>query len=331
MGDPVGCVLADLRVQAARDPKGARLAVESLADSDPRLLDALLNEIAAPNEGRLRQLVASVAWRREDRTAYLPHLRRWIEDEPDEFSREAIIAVLEEAGSQHRRGTHVDDSSDIIAAYRYVAGRLCHRVRNTLPGVFLHLRKVEDLVAQGADGGQVQRSIDALRESFRGISRIVEFDTDDEYFEWRDVDLVSWVKNAEREYNTKNETVNVVIESTVAPCVRANDYLLETVFWNLWRNSSEASIGQCRVFVRIAAVDEEKAIEITVSDSGLGLPEKVAVSAFELSVSTNGTARGRGLMEVADAIRRLGGRPSVVRIADGSHAVRLNLPCIHCR
>jgi hypothetical protein len=68
------------------------------------------------------------------------------------------------------------------------------------------------------------------------VSHLVEFDTSDRYFEWRQIQLIQWLEKAGREYNARNEPITLQIDQADDPqpvIIRANDYMLETVFWNL--------------------------------------------------------------------------------------------------
>lgn len=321
--------LADLRVLAAGDPKAARQMVESLLEGDAQELEHLLTCLAAPDEGRLRQLVANTVRQRPDREKVLSHLLRWLEYESDEFSRAAIQAAVADIPATQRRHDRPPYQPSLVETYRYVAGRLCHKVRNALPGPMTHLRRIEDLARQAPDpvGPEILAAAGQLRDALRSISRLVEFDTGDRFFEWRLVHLTEWLEAAGREYNSRNEPIVLKIECNPGQpkaIIRANDFLLETIFWNLWNNARQAVEGACQVMMAIS-VDSGRVV-ILASDNGKGLPEELAGLAFEDQVSTHGDGRGRGLLEVAEAIQRLSGEAKVVDLGGRGHRVQLSFP-----
>lgn len=321
--------LDKLRRLAAGDPKAARQLVASLLDGDAQELEDLLTHLAAPDEGRLRQLVANTARQRADREKVVPHLLRWLYNESDEFARSAIEAALEGIDVSQQRHDRSLDPPDLVQTYRYVAGRLCHKVRNALPAPMKYLRRIEDLARQRSESSDsaIVNAVQQLRESLRMMSRLVEFDIEDKYFEWRPVHLVQWLDMAGRKYNTRNEPITVELghlSGEQEVIIRANDYLLETIFWNLWKNSREAVDGPCRVKVTISI--ESGRVLLLVTDNGEGLPEKLVGFAFEDRVSTYGNGRGRGLLEVADAVQRLFGRVRVVNLGNGGHRIQISLP-----
>ena len=321
--------LDKIRMLAAGDPKAARELVESLLDGDPQELERFLLRLAAPDEGRLRQLVANTARKRPDREKVVPHLLRWMEHESDEFAQRAIQAALAGIDLHQRRQDPSPDPLGLVQTYRYVADRLCHKVRNALPGPVRHLRQIEELARQTADpiSSEILATAAHLGHSLRMISHAVEFDTGDRYFEWRPVNLVQWLPAAGREYNTRNEAITLAVETKGGhqeAIIWANNYLLDTIFWNLWKNAQQAVYGPCRVGVAIGV--ESGHIALLVTDNGDGLPEDLARLAFEDWISTHGNGRGRGLLEVADAVRRLSGQVEVVDLGSHGYRVRMTFP-----
>jgi len=84
-----------LRHLAVQDPREARRAFLELLDSGGPALDNFLGRIAAPGNGRLRQLAANALRGDRDKERLAPHLIVWQEIETDEFARRAIAGVLD--------------------------------------------------------------------------------------------------------------------------------------------------------------------------------------------------------------------------------------------
>src|SRR5262245_11232985 len=126
-------VLEQLRREAVTDPKQARASVQAILNGPEAELVSLLQEVSGPGDGRVRQVVAMV-FRLDSGAGVLePWLRRWLESEPDEFTKNAVEAALASRtmATLPRSAPRVA-GSQVIEAYRYVADRLCHRVRNAL-------------------------------------------------------------------------------------------------------------------------------------------------------------------------------------------------------
>ena len=95
------------------------------------------------------------------------------------------------------------------------------------------------------------------------------------------------------------------------------------VFWNLWKNAQQAVGNPCEITVRVTLRASEA--ELLFLDNGGGFSQDHAGVAFVEQFSSKGTDRGRGLLEVQDAIRRLGGTVELAVIG-GAYRIRMLLP-----
>ena len=123
----------ELRQLAAQNPRAARRRFEELLDAPGDAIDGLLLRMAAPGEGRLRQLVANIARTRSDRERFKQHFSRWVENETDEFAKRAVLAAIEIPDSGPL-SSHLDSNlsrmnlSKCIATYPSVCVMSC-RIR----------------------------------------------------------------------------------------------------------------------------------------------------------------------------------------------------------
>ena len=330
MANPEQTFLA-LRTLAAENPKQARTEFSALLDSNSRILEDVLGLVGAPGEGRVRQLIANAVKQRPDKTRLVPYLRRWLATETDEFAKAAIAGALtgvDESAFEPRSAP--SEPPQLVDTYRYVAERLCHRIRNSLTGPAQHLRALEALLNGGSDPKTIEAkaTITRLKDSFRNVSRIVEFNVDDTYFEWRSVDLIAWLRSmTTTSYIPKNSPLTLrfdgVPEGHVVK-IWANDLMLETIFWNLWKNAQQAVGNPCEICVRISLKASEA--ELLFLDNGTGFSQNHAGVAFVEQFSSKGIDRGRGLLEVHDAVRRLGGAVELVAIEFNVYRIRMLLP-----
>jgi sensor histidine kinase regulating citrate/malate metabolism len=106
--------------------------------------------------------------------------------------------------------------------------------------------------------------------------------------------------------------------------VVANDYFLRLIFWNLWLNSHQAVGSTCKITVEFA-VEGEK-LRLVFLDSGAGFRQDAVGVAFQDRFSKHGEHRGRGLLEVQDAVEQLHGSAELVRHASGTYRVALLFP-----
>jgi len=321
----------ELRFLAVSDPRQARLAFCELLDNGGSIVGRLLERISSPGEGRLRQLVANAVRTRPDRTRIEPFLWRWLNVEADEFTKRAILAALE--GMDRSALSDVAAKPlppNIVETYRYAAERLCHRVRNALitpDGVLGRLDLRVATLPLSPERDEVRVLLTQLRDGFRRVSRVVEFDVSDEYFAWRSLDLVAWLKAMHSRYVKDSEAMNLSIGGALLrdrPTIEGNDYLLDTVFWNLWKNAAQAVTGQCEVSLDGSCTSSR--VHLMVLDNGPGLTAAQAVNVFHGRYSTKSLGHGQGLLEVHDAVTRLHGTVKLVEVRSGEHRVAIDLP-----
>ncbi|MEO6326251.1 MAG: ATP-binding protein, partial [Thermoanaerobaculia bacterium] len=104
----------------------------------------------------------------------------------------------------------------------------------------------------------------------------------------------------------------------------ATNFLLETIFRNLWDNSRQAVDGRCVITVSIHA--DRDVVTVRVIDNGPGLTAEDAERAFRLQYSSTHRP-GRGHMEVNEAVLRLGGTATVQDVSGAGYRVVMSFPC----
>ena len=322
---------ADLRQLAAENPREARAVFCRLLDEGTPLLDEVLERVAAPGEGRLRQLIANAVRTRPDKNRVVPHLLTWRRAETDEFARRAIEAALEgEDGSAYEPEDQRSlASAALIEAYRYAAGRIRHQLRNDLMRPGAYLLKLQHAVSRVVDASlrtELAALATALDGSLRAVERNTGIETDNQYFRMRPILVLDWVASMNAAYGQKYESVALTIENNAggAPRVVASDFLLHSIFWNLWVNAQQAIDGECEIRLLVSRAGE--AVVLTVLDNGPGFAELAQGVAFQDRYSSNGPLRGRGLLEVQEAVEQLQGTARLVQHRDGSHRVQVTLP-----
>lgn len=315
---------------AAADPRAARQLFVSLVDSGSPDLNPLLRSLSAPGEGRLRQLVANAVRTRKDRDKIATFLLLWHEQETDEFARAAIAAAVRDVDrGQLRHAQQPTQLPGLVDTYRYVSERLCHRVRNALPATATPLRRIESLAQTAPEPvrGELLEMASRLRDSLRMVSRVVEFADGDEYFRWKSVEIGAWLGDAIKRFVAAGESISLTLTGSTPReqfHIQASDFLLETIFWNLWKNAQQAVRGTCLMTAELRR--ERNRLVVTLSDNGPGFSEEIASIAFEERFSTKGEGRGRGLLEVVDAVQRLSGTVSLAKTLDRQPFVVISLP-----
>jgi len=317
----------------ASDAKAARAQVSSLlAEGQTPELAAILDRATRPGEGRVRQVIATAA--RLDTAAgrIKEALLTWLDTEADEFTKGAIRSALDSTKPAPARiPLSYQMPERFVEAYRYLAERLCHRVRNPLTKSASLLMRLQQLSQQTTDADSRDELVtiySELQGLFQRVGRIVEFDINDGQTQWQAVALGQWLDGAGPLFAGRHGQATLVIqgsEEARRARIRATGFLLDTVFGNLWANAVQASEQvPCRITAEMKLVNGS--VEILFRDDGPGFSADQVEAAFRLAFSTKGESRGRGLLEIAEAVGRLQGAVHLVEVAAGEHRIRFRFP-----
>lgn len=318
-----------LRSLAATDPRRARDAFFDLLNSNSPHLDRIIQRASLPGEGRLRQLVANTSVIRGLQQRFATDFRKWRAVETDEFTRRALDAALDgtdrPSPEASTRPALVDPAH--VDAYRYVTDRLKHQLRNALMdplGQLLRLSGLIEGVPDGPSRTAAASQLAVLKDTLSRMGRIIEFDFGDDHFQVRAIRLKEWLHKFGDEYGRKYRPIQLAVETSSDDTqIQANEFLLGTIFWNLWINSQQAVGGDCKVTVRITS--SRQVLEVLLVDNGEGFPPDIGVAGFP-DMKPRPGHRGRGLLEVQEAIERLHGDAGLVQDSDGAYRVRLRFP-----
>lgn len=331
MSDADEEVFEVLRRLVVERPREARAHIDELLDSRPSHLPGLLARIKAPSESRLRQVIANSIRVQATRRDAVPSLNDWYSTETDEFTKNALRAALGSGAPPSQAPSKSVRPVDpaYVEAYRYAASRLTHKVRNAVAepqAAVLKLARVIEKATPPDVRDELALVLVALREGLRGVGRVVEFDTDDSYFQLRAVQVLSWLRTMNQSYAQTYSPIELVIDAASEAedaRVLASDYFLTTIFWNLWINAHQAMGSRCQVTIRASI--SRAGLQMLVFDNGGGFPAEARDSAFSTRYSSKGKTRGRGLLEVQDAVEQLRGDIRLVD-QDDSLRVRIELP-----
>jgi signal transduction histidine kinase len=133
--------------------------------------------------------------------------------------------------------------------------------------------------------------------------------------------------------NAAQKKVNLVCETNPATEVFADSTMLHSIFQNLIGNAIKFTPSNGRVTVR--AADQGSMIQVSVIDSGVGVPPEKLAHLFELMAgrSTDGTAgekgTGLGLLLCKDLVEKHGGQLWVDSVVGQGTSFHLTLPKAH--
>lgn len=318
-----------LRRLAAEDPMEAKKVFLAIFEANSKELSELLARLRKPNEGRLRQVVANAVRTHPEKDRIIPELVLWGETETDEFTRRAIEGALidvDRAAIQEGNLQQTAAPSELADVYRYVSDRLRHRLRNTMLSAQTQANRLNKLMVAEL-GTDVQTTIAKLNDAMISLGRELEAtDVDPDYFLQRSIALADWLGQLNLRYTTQYAPVNLRLINADSPRIRvfANDYLLEIIFWNIWLNAHQAIRVNCEITIEFQVKGRD--LELLVSDNGEGFPHELKDVLFQQVYSTKNRGRGRGLLEIQDAVERLTGRVELYEAKASEYRIRIRLP-----
>ena len=127
-----------------------------------------------------------------------------------------------------------------------------------------------------------------------------------------------------REYAKRYSRIDLRLEGAEdakSSAILGSDYLLRLIFWNIWVNAHQAVGNPCSIVLNVAL--REESLVVVVLDSGKGLPEELTDVAFRDRYSSRSANRGRGLLEVQDAIQQLHGDAKLIEWTPREYRVQL--------
>ena len=215
------------------------------------------------------------------------------------------------------------------AAWREIARRLAHEIKNPLTPMRLSLHRLQrrvDAVPE-SERHAVRDSIDALLQEVDHLTRLA--DSFSRYArlpepQFEPLDLVELARSAAALHEPEQVTLRV--ESGPPARVRGDRLLLSRAVHNLLLNACEASPVGGLVELRTGAASDDAWLEVL--DRGPGLPDAVRERLFEPYVSTKNRGSGLGLSLVRDIAAQHGGRITLENREGGGAKARLSLPLL---
>jgi C4-dicarboxylate-specific signal transduction histidine kinase len=170
---------------------------------------------------------------------------------------------------------------------------------------------------------QLSRVSDALGAIGRAVEAV---DVEPEYFSERPIQLETWLDQMNQRYSAQFDGIILRIDAEPSGgyWIAGSDYLLDTIFWNLWTNAQQAVSSQVEITARIRR--HGSSVQITVLDNGPGFPPTMGGVGFVQKYSTKSIHRGRGLLEIAEAAVRLRGAIELINVGQETLRARLTLP-----
>jgi signal transduction histidine kinase len=217
-----------------------------------------------------------------------------------------------------------------------LASALAHEIRNPLNSIGLTIDHVRTRLApeDASRRAEFESVLSTLRSEVARLNRLVG-----DFLSFGrparleprpcDVGAILGETAALVEHKARDQAVEVrpVVAEDLPPTV-ADPELLKTCLLNLVLNAFDAmpSGGRLDLRAQVAELGGAPALELRVSDSGVGMSEEDAANAFEPYFSTKDTGIGLGLALTRRVVERHGGRVALDTRLGGGTTVTLLLP-----
>ncbi|MCE1253990.1 MAG: GAF domain-containing protein [Anaerolineae bacterium] len=245
----------------------------------------------------------------------------------------AVLAVQNASNIDALRSAQEQRAvAETFAAIGDIAANLLHQLNNKVGTIPVRIQGVQDKCRQtlSQDTYLATNLVEIERSANEAMMAVRDNLSHLRPIHLAEVDIAGCIKAALETANLPQD-IKISVESIDdLPPVIAGQRNLALVFANLFENASDAMKGKGHIVVRGAA--RLRTVEITVSDSGPGIPPELHSRIFELNYSGRGQSRpgklGFGLWWVKTVMARLGG--SVTVESDGSRGTtfRLKLPVV---
>jgi signal transduction histidine kinase len=223
--------------------------------------------------------------------------------------------------------------AETFAAVGDIASNLLHQLNNKVGTIPVRVQGVQDKCRQTLlqDAYLAANLVEIERSANEAMKVVSENLTHLRPIHLAEVDIASCIKQALDTANLPGEIKVNLTNCDNLPTVIAGQRNLALVFTNLFENAADAMKGNGQIMVRGAT--RNNMVEISVSDSGPGIPPEFHAHIFELNYSGRGQTRpgklGFGLWWVKTVMARLGG--SVAVESDGLQGTTfmLKLPVVN--
>jgi nitrogen fixation/metabolism regulation signal transduction histidine kinase len=215
-----------------------------------------------------------------------------------------------------------------IAAWREVARRLAHELKNPLTPIQVSIHRIKKrLKGDDEDRQVIEECLDSILKEVSNLRSIAEeFSTFAKLPEPRfgQLDVNEAIRSVLELYTSSLENIEVVTAyGERLPPVLADQDQIRSVFSNIIKNAIEAMPnGGVIVIITTARAGEEpggrRFVRTEISDSGGGIPKDVAEQIFNPYFTTKAEGTGLGLALAYRIIQDHNGNISFTTSADGT-------------
>jgi PAS domain S-box-containing protein len=194
-------------------------------------------------------------------------------------------------------------SQEKMATLGFMAGSIAHEINNPLSIIHLKAQLLQDGVVNGKlDPNFVRVIAEEIEATALRISKIVKGlrsfarDGESDPFEEKSVRALVEETVSFCEFRFKNQNVRLIVgEIDPAISIKCRSSQISQVLLNLLGNSLDVTQGHAEKWIQIDVLENQGFVEISVTDSGSGIPHDVQKNLMQPFFTTKPLGQGTGL------------------------------------
>jgi PAS domain S-box-containing protein len=238
-----------------------------------------------------------------------------------------VMVTARDMDKLSRLSSHLSYSQKLAALGKLTSG-VAHEIKNPLNAMVIHVALLREKLSKTTP--EAQSSLDTLEQEIRRLDRVIQgflkF-TRPEDLQLTSVELPELLEEVVRLIAAEAESTGVRVETRFdgeLPAVYGDRELLQQVFLNLVRNALDAMPDGGRL--ELEARQNEEAVEVLVSDDGVGIEPDLKDRIFDLYVTTKSKGSGIGLSVVYRIVQLHGGEITVESTKGEGARFQVRLP-----
>lgn len=218
--------------------------------------------------------------------------------------------------------------SERVAAWRQVARRFAHELKNPLQPMLVSLYRIETQLKDSAEYDKVKQPLAAASEELKHLTQLA-----DRFSQLaklpdptrQETNMNDLLKSVAELYREQLSQFDFILDLPAQPCLLSIDptYFREAVH-NLLQNAAEASSPGGRIVLRMTEPDER--VVVQVQDFGIGMTPQTAAAARMPYFTTRDKGTGLGLAVVEKIVNDHGGTMIIESTPGQGTTVNLDMP-----
>ncbi len=236
------------------------------------------------------------------------------------YSTTYMVNRLKESDLKRARVFHNAEYTNKMATIGRMAAGVAHEINNPLAIINEKAGLLKDMAEHTPEYPQKEKTLIQINSIIKSVERcsnvthrLLGFSRRMEV-QKENIDLADLLKEVMGFQSSEIMHRNIIVESSFAPelpSLESDRGQLQQVFLNIFNNALAAIPNGGQIEITAAPINSGE-VAVTVTDNGVGIPEKDLKHIFEPFFSTKGEfGTGLGLSITQDIVQKLGGRITV--------------------